>query len=86
MQPILIKLISWYQTAISKRTPARCRYFPTCSNYALTAIKRFGALQGSLMASARVLRCNPFVHGGFDPVPITFSLCSEKKPAKNVKR
>ena len=51
-----------------KRKPC-CRYFPTCSTYAVTAIERYGAVKGGGMAAWRVLRCNPFSKGGYDPVP-----------------
>lgn len=46
-----------------------CKYYPTCSEYALTAIERYGPLKGSFMAGWRILRCNPFSKGGYDPVP-----------------
>ena len=46
-----------------------CRYYPTCSTYTLEAVKKFGALKGSLLGAYRILRCNPFSKGGFDPVP-----------------
>ncbi len=69
----LLSLIQGYQTYISGLHPGCCRYTPTCSRYALQAIDRFGALRGSLLAAWRVLRCNPFSRGGYDPVPETFS-------------
>ena len=70
MKRFLLMLIRFYQRQISprKRKPC-CRYFPTCSEYAVTAIQRYGALKGGGMAAWRVLRCNPFSKGGFDPVP-----------------
>lgn len=70
MKRPLIWLIRFYQTAISplKRAPS-CKYYPTCSNYALQAIERFGAFKGTCLAIYRVLRCNPFSRGGYDPVP-----------------
>ncbi|MDO5110771.1 MAG: membrane protein insertion efficiency factor YidD [Clostridia bacterium] len=76
----LLSLIRGYQLYISGLHPGCCRYTPTCSRYALQAIDRFGALRGSLLAIWRVLRCNPFSHGGYDPVPETFSFpCRIKK-------
>ena len=74
MKRMLISSIRWYQRAFSAFTPAHCRYLPTCSAYTIEAIDRFGALKGSLMGAARILRCQPFVKGGFDPVPAKFSL------------
>lgn len=67
-------IIHQYQRFVSPLFPPSCRYYPTCSNYALQAIQRLGAFKGSLMAVARILRCNPFVKGGYDPVPDHFSL------------
>jgi hypothetical protein len=54
--------------------PRRCRYEPSCSSYAAESVSRFGAGKGLLLASWRLLRCNPFSHGGFDPVPERFTL------------
>lgn len=70
MKRLLLWLIRFYRAGISpqKRSPC-CRYTPTCSKYALTAIERYGAWKGGWMAVWRVLRCNPFSKGGYDPVP-----------------
>ena len=57
-----------YQRLISPLLPRRCRYEPTCSAYAAQAIQRFGILRGSVLAGWRLLRCNPWSHGGYDPV------------------
>ena len=65
---ILIAPIRVYQLVISPALPARCKYYPTCSQYAVQAIQRFGILRGLVLAGWRLLRCNPFSHGGFDPV------------------
>ena len=65
---ILILPIKFYQYFISPVMPPACRYFPTCSNYAIEAIDKKGPLVGVLMAIYRVLRCNPFSKGGYDPV------------------
>jgi uncharacterized protein len=60
--------IRLYQRLISPALPARCKYAPTCSAYAISAIRSFGVLRGSVLAGWRLLRCNPFSHGGYDPV------------------
>lgn len=57
-----------YQRLISPVLPRRCKYEPTCSAYALGALREFGILRGLVLAAWRVLRCNPFSHGGYDPV------------------
>lgn len=69
MKKILLKLICFYQTSISVHTSPKCKYFPTCSQYTYEAIEEWGALRGSLMGIWRILRCNPFSKGGYDPVP-----------------
>jgi len=71
---VLLSCFRWYQGAISAFSPAHCRYWPTCSAFWFEAFDRFGAARGGLMGAARVLRCQPFVKGGFDPVPEEFSL------------
>ena len=70
MKRFFLKSIRFYRRSISpyKGGPC-CRYSPTCSQYAITAIERYGALKGGRMAAWRVLRCNPFSEGGYDPVP-----------------
>ena len=67
-------MITAYRRFLSPALPRRCRYEPSCSVYAMTAIRRFGALRGILLAGWRLLRCNPFSNGGFDPVPERFTL------------
>lgn len=79
MKKILMALIRFYRRSISPNTPPSCKYIPTCSEYALTAVERFGACRGSLLAVWRILRCNPFSRGGYDPVP-------EKKERKQKKK
>jgi putative membrane protein insertion efficiency factor len=69
MRHPLCVLIRGYQLAISPLLGARCRYYPSCSQYALEAIAGHGALRGSWMALRRLLRCHPFHAGGYDPVP-----------------
>jgi uncharacterized protein len=65
---VTMSLLRAYKWAISPMLPPSCRYVPTCSEYAMEAIDRFGVLRGSYMALARLLRCHPFVRGGYDPV------------------
>ncbi|MBC8496841.1 MAG: membrane protein insertion efficiency factor YidD [Anaerolineales bacterium] len=66
----LLALIRLYQLTIARALPPNtCRFYPSCSHYGYRAIYKFGALKGSLMAIWRVLRCNPFNPGGYDPVP-----------------
>jgi putative membrane protein insertion efficiency factor len=66
---VAVSLIEFYRTAISPAFPPSCRYVPTCSAYAATAIDRFGLRRGSWLALRRLLRCHPFHAGGHDPVP-----------------
>ena len=63
-----LALIRVYQRFISPALPRRCRYHPTCSAYAMQAVERYGILRGAVLAGWRLLRCNPFSHGGYDPV------------------
>ncbi len=74
MKRPLLWMIDAYRRWISPARPRRCRYEPTCSHYAAESISRFGAGRGLLLAAWRLLRCNPFSHGGFDPVPDRFTL------------
>ncbi len=63
---VLTGPIAFYRRAISPGLPQRCKYHPSCSRYALEAIRRFGILKGSVLAAWRLLRCNPWSHGGVD--------------------
>lgn len=65
---ILIDIIKFYRKYISPLKKPCCRFYPTCSKYALDAINKYGAFKGSIMAIKRILRCNPFNEGGYDPV------------------
>lgn len=65
----LIWLIRYYRRHISPNTPPSCKFTPTCSQYGIEAIERFGAFKGSMLTIWRILRCNPFSKGGYDPVP-----------------
>jgi putative membrane protein insertion efficiency factor len=65
----MILAVRGYQVSISPLLPASCRYHPSCSAYAIEALQRHGAVRGSWLAAKRIVRCNPFVAGGYDPVP-----------------
>ena len=69
MKMLLIVLIRIYQKYLSPMKTTRCPYCPTCSAYGLQAIEKYGAVKGSALAGWRILRCNPFSKGGYDPVP-----------------
>lgn len=70
MKRLLLTLIKFYQTSISPLFPPRCRFSPTCSQYAKEAIEKYGAAKGGWLAFKRLMRCNPFNKGDyFDPVP-----------------
>ena len=69
MKTVLIALVRFYRYAISPMLGRNCRFHPTCSEYAIEALKRHGALRGGWMAAKRVGRCHPFNPGGYDPVP-----------------
>lgn len=66
---MLLWLIRFYRKNISPMHPACCRFIPTCSQYALEAIEKYGALKGGYLALRRILRCHPLCKGGYDPVP-----------------
>jgi putative membrane protein insertion efficiency factor len=68
MRRVLVSAIRGYQRLISPAFPRRCKYHPTCSAYAVQAIETYGILRGTVLAAWRLLRCNPFSHGGYDPV------------------
>jgi len=65
---VVLQMLRGYKWAISPLFPAACRYVPTCSEYAMEAVERYGVLRGGWMALWRVMRCHPFVRGGYDPV------------------
>lgn len=69
MKNLLLFLISIYQKYISPLKRTKCPYIPSCSQYGYEAIQKYGAFKGSLLAVWRILRCNPFSKGGYDPVP-----------------
>lgn len=69
LQYIMIAIIKFYQWVISPMLGPRCRFTPTCSHYALEAIKQFGTIKGVQLAIKRVLKCHPLNSGGYDPLP-----------------
>lgn len=69
MKNFIIKALRFYQRRISPLFPPMCRYYPTCSNYMLTAVERYGAFRGVFMGVKRLMRCNILFPGGYDPVP-----------------
>ena len=71
LRTILLVLIRFYQLVISPLFPVSCRYAPSCSDYAVDAVARFGVFRGSWMAAKRICRCHPWGGTGFDPVPQT---------------
>lgn len=70
MKRAILRLIRFYQASVSPLFPPRCRFVPTCSQYALEAVEKYGALKGTWLAAKRFSRCHPFHKGGwYDPVP-----------------
>jgi len=69
MRHVFILLVRMYQVGLSPLLPASCRYYPSCSAYAITALEKYGAVRGAWLAVRRISRCHPFHPGGYDPVP-----------------
>ena len=69
LKSILIWLIQFYSKYLSPLKSTKCPYYPSCSQYGLEAVQKYGAVKGGLLALWRILRCNPFSKGGYDPVP-----------------
>lgn len=69
VKKLMLGMIRWYQTCISPMHPGCCRYTPTCSAYMMQAIEKHGPFRGLMLGLWRILRCNPFSKGGYDPVP-----------------
>ena len=70
MKRMMLKSLRFYKRNISPLLPPACKYIPTCSEYAMEAVERFGPVKGGYLAAKRLLRCNPFAKGGYDPVPV----------------
>lgn len=68
MRRVIVACIRLYQVCVSPFLPRSCRFYPTCSEYAIQAVARYGVVRGLLLAAYRILRCNPFSPGGYDPV------------------
>jgi uncharacterized protein len=68
LRTALLAPVRFYQRFVSPALPRRCKYLPTCSDYAVQAIRAHGPLRGAVLAGWRLLRCNPWSHGGYDPV------------------
>jgi len=66
---LLIIIIKFYKLVLSPLLPSACRFYPTCSVYAIDALQRHGLVKGLLLSVKRILRCHPFCEGGYDPVP-----------------
>ncbi|MBL1059598.1 MULTISPECIES: membrane protein insertion efficiency factor YidD [Lactobacillus] len=82
MRKILIFIVRIYQTLISPLFPPSCRYYPTCSSYMIDALKKHGPILGLIMGISRILRCNPFIRGGVDPVPDNFTVFRNPHPER----
>lgn len=79
MKVLILKAITFYRKYISPLKKPSCRFTPTCSSYTYEAVQRFGALKGTILGTWRILRCNPFNAGGYDPVPEKFSFIRRNK-------
>ncbi|WP_081000364.1 membrane protein insertion efficiency factor YidD [Apilactobacillus kunkeei] len=86
MRKLLIKMVMGYKRFISPLLPASCRYYPTCSTYMIDAVRKHGALLGFVMGCARILRCHPFVKGGYDPVSDHFTIFRNKRASQDYRR
>ena len=77
MNRILNAFIKVYQYTLSPMLGQRCKYYPSCSNYAIGALREHGAFRGLALGTWRILRCNPFSNGGYDPVPPRVQHCTQ---------
>ena len=69
MKSVILRIIKFYREWISPMKPPSCRFIPTCSEYAMIAVEKYGTYQGLILTVKRILKCHPFHRGGFDPVP-----------------
>ena len=76
---IFILPIIAYKYLISTLFPPACKFYPSCSVYAMEALKKYGVIKGLYLSIVRIIRCSPLSHGGYDPVPESFSFCRRKK-------
>jgi uncharacterized protein len=85
-QRVTLQLLRAYKWAISPMLPPACRYVPTCSEYAMEAVERYGVLRGGFMAVLRLLRCHPLAKGGYDPVGKTLQTPSDQRSITHLHR
>ncbi|NLM42583.1 MAG: membrane protein insertion efficiency factor YidD [Clostridiales bacterium] len=69
MKYVIVFFIKLYQVVISPISPGKCRFIPSCSNYTIEAVKKYGSIKGIIMGIKRMMKCHPFNPGGYDPVP-----------------
>ena len=86
VRAVALAPIRLYQRFVSPLLPRRCKYLPTCSDYALQAVRAHGLLRGGVLAGWRLLRCNPWSHGGYDPVSDQKLFASKAAAASPPKR
>ncbi len=82
---VVLQVLRGYKWAISPLFPPACRYVPTCSEYAMEAIERYGVLRGGVMAVWRLLRCHPLAHGGYDPVVRQDASCEVREAGSSTR-
>lgn len=82
LKKIIINLIQLYRKYLSPMKAVKCPYYPSCSEYGLEAVEKYGAIKGSALAAYRILRCNPFSKGGYDPVPDKIKIKSKYREVK----
>lgn len=82
----LVAVLQWYRDAVSPALPPRCRFYPTCSAYAVTALRRYGPARGGWLALRRIIRCGPWHPGGVDHVPSRDDSAGESDPVTHPER